>query len=57
MTILVFDIETIPDIESGKRLYDLEGLSDKEVAEVMFSRRRQETGGSTYPWSCHRPVN
>lgn len=46
MTILVFDIETIPDLETGKRLYDLEGLSDKEIAEVMFSRRRQETGGS-----------
>ena len=47
MTILVFDIETIPDLETGKRLYDLEGLSDREIAEVMFSRRRQETGGSS----------
>jgi predicted PolB exonuclease-like 3'-5' exonuclease len=47
MNILVFDIETIPDIESGKRLYDLEGLTDKEVAEVMFSRRRQETDGTS----------
>ena len=47
MNILVFDIETIPDIDSGKRLYDLDGLSDKEVAEVMFSRRRQETDGAS----------
>lgn len=47
MNILVFDIETIPDIESGKRLFNLEGLSDKEVAEVMFSSRRQETGGTS----------
>jgi len=47
MNILVFDIETVPDIESGKRLYDLDGLSDKEVAEVMFSRRRQETDGAS----------
>ena len=47
MNLLVFDIETIPDIESGKRLYNLQGLSDKEVAEVMFSQRRQETGGSS----------
>ena len=47
MNILVFDIETIPDIESGKRLYDLNGLTDKEVAEVMFSRRRQETDGNS----------
>lgn len=47
MNILVFDIETIPDVESGRRLYDLDGLTDKEVAEVMFSRRRQETDGSS----------
>jgi 3'-5' exonuclease len=47
MNILVFDIETVPDINSGKRLYDLEGLTDKEVAEVMFSRRRQETDGAS----------
>lgn len=47
MNILAFDIETVPDIKSGKRLYDLDGLSDKEVAEVMFSRRRQETDGAS----------
>lgn len=47
MNILVFDIETIPDIESGKRLFNLEGLSDYEVAEVMFSQRRQATIGES----------
>ncbi len=47
MNILTFDIETIPDVASGRRLYNLDGLSDKEVAEVMFSRRRQETDGAS----------
>lgn len=47
MNILVFDIETVPDIESAGRLYNLEGLSEAEAAEVMFSRRRQETGGQS----------
>lgn len=47
MNILVFDIETIPDVETGRRLFDLDGLSDKETAEVMFSRRRQETDGNS----------
>jgi len=47
MNILVFDIETIPDVDSGRRLFDLDGLSDKETAEVMFSRRRQETDGTS----------
>jgi len=48
MTTVVFDIETIPDIEGGKRLYGLEGLSDKDVASVMFHKRRQESGGSDF---------
>ena len=47
MNILVFDIETVPDVETGKRLYDLDGLTDKEVAEVMFTKRRQDTAGSS----------
>lgn len=47
MNILVFDIETIPDVESGKRLYNLSSLSDREAGEVMFTRRRQETDGNS----------
>jgi len=47
MNILVFDIETIPDVDSGRRLFGLDGLSDRETAEVMFSRRRQETDGAS----------
>ncbi|MGI9228629.1 MAG: 3'-5' exonuclease [Gammaproteobacteria bacterium] len=47
MTTLVFDIETVPDLESGRRLFDLDGLSDKEVAEVMFTKRRQETANAS----------
>src|SRR3990172_3592494 len=48
MNVFVFDIETVPDVEGGRRLYHLDGLSDKEVAEVMFHKRRQETGGSDF---------
>ncbi len=44
MNVLVFDIETVPDVEGGRRLYDLDGLSDKEVASILFHKRRQETG-------------
>ena len=47
MNTLVLDIETIPDVDSARRLYELEGLGDKEVAEVMFSQRRQATGGTS----------
>jgi predicted PolB exonuclease-like 3'-5' exonuclease len=44
MNCLVFDIETVPDVELGRRLFGLEGLDDAEVAKAMFARRRQETG-------------
>ncbi|RME36062.1 MAG: 3'-5' exonuclease [Gammaproteobacteria bacterium] len=47
MNILVFDIETIPDLEGGRRLFGLEGLGDEEVASAMFALRRQETGGQS----------
>ena len=48
MNIFVFDIETIPDVKTGRKLYKLEGLSDKEVADVMFHKRREETGDSDF---------
>jgi hypothetical protein len=41
---LVFDIETIPDVELGRRLHGLHGLSDAQVAKAMFALRRQKTG-------------
>jgi predicted PolB exonuclease-like 3'-5' exonuclease len=44
MTVLVFDIETVPDTDLGRRIYDLKDLSDEKVAEIMFTHRRQETG-------------
>lgn len=44
MNVLVFDIETVPDVASGRRLHGLDGLDDHDVANVMFHKRRQETG-------------
>lgn len=46
--VFVFDIETVPDVEAGRRLHGLDGLSDKEVANIMFHQRRQATGGSEF---------
>ncbi len=47
MYTLVFDIETIPDCEAGRKLFHLEG-TDAEVAEKMFALRREETGGNDF---------
>lgn len=49
MTILVFDIETIPDVEAGRRLYDLDGLSDADTASAMFALRRAKVGNDFLP--------
>ena len=40
----MFDIETVPDTDLGRRLYDLRDLSDEHVGQIMFTKRRQETG-------------
>ena len=48
MNILVFDIETVPDLDGGRRLHGLDGLSDEDVAKALFHLRAQETGGSEF---------
>ncbi len=51
MNVLVFDIETIPDVESGRKIYDLgdaDNLGDDDVARVMFNKRREQTGESEF---------
>ncbi len=48
MNVFVFDIETVPDVEGGRRLYGLDGVSDEEVGTIMFHKRRQETGSSEF---------
>jgi len=54
---MVFDIETIPDTDTGRRLYGLEGLTDEDVARAMFARRREQTGESEFlPIHLHRIV-
>jgi 3'-5' exonuclease len=58
MNCLVFDIETVPDVEFGRQLYGLADLSDAAVAKAMFSQRRASSGnGSDFlPPIQHRVV-
>jgi len=51
---MVFDIETIPDVDLGRRLLDMEAATDGEVAEAMFAARREETGAEFLPYEQHR---
>jgi predicted PolB exonuclease-like 3'-5' exonuclease len=51
-----FDIETIPDVELGRRLFGLDGLSDEDVATAMTFKRLQVTGSDFLPLHQHRIV-
>ncbi|MBI5136622.1 MAG: 3'-5' exonuclease [Nitrospirae bacterium] len=43
--IFVFDIETVPDLDAGRRLLDLPGASDAQVAEALKAYHLQVTDG------------
>jgi hypothetical protein len=53
--VLVFDIETVPDIAGLRRLHDMDGsLSDRDVAETAFQLRRQSHGNDFLPHYLQR---
>ncbi|HJP39151.1 MAG: 3'-5' exonuclease [Gammaproteobacteria bacterium] len=56
MNTMVFDIETVPDVELGRRLYPLAELDDHDVAKAMFFRRMQESGTEFLQHYQHRIV-
>ena len=56
MNCLVFDIETVPDVNLGRRLHDFGDLPDEEVAKAMMSLRRQRTGDEFLPHAQQRVV-
>jgi predicted PolB exonuclease-like 3'-5' exonuclease len=56
MNVLVFDIETIPDIEGGQRIYDLQGLDDKSTAKAMHHLQQQKTGSEFLPLYLHKII-
>ncbi len=53
--VLIFDIETIPDVPGLRRLHDLDPvLSDAEVAEMAFQQRRAQNGSDFLPHYLQR---
>ena len=56
MHCFAFDIETVPDTELGRKLWDLDGLSDKDVGNAMMFRQQQRTGSDFLPLHQHRVV-
>lgn len=58
MNVFAFDIETVPDVATGRRLLAVADLPDAEVAELMFQQQRRRSGGTSdfLPLAQHRVV-
>ncbi|MEM7304983.1 MAG: 3'-5' exonuclease [Pseudomonadota bacterium] len=57
MSILVFDIESIPDYESGRKIHKLgDDLSDKDVVKAMQHLQFQKSGSEFMPLHLQRIV-
>ena len=55
--VLVFDIETVPDVAGLRKLYGLgTDLADEQVAAMAFQRRRQATGNDFLQLHLQRVV-
>ena len=55
--VLVFDIETVPDVAGLRRLWSLpESMTDAQVAESAFAQRREKTGSDFLPLHLHRVI-
>jgi predicted PolB exonuclease-like 3'-5' exonuclease len=55
--VLAFDIETVPDTEGLRHVNGLpRDMSDADVAELAFQRRRQASGSDFLPLHLHRVV-
>jgi len=51
-----FDIETIPDVDFGRRMWNLDDLSDEDVGTAMTFMRQQATGSDFLPLHQQRVV-
>ncbi|MGB5353252.1 MAG: 3'-5' exonuclease [Woeseia sp.] len=56
MHCFAFDIETVPDVDFGRRMFNLDGLSDKDVGTALRFQRQQQTGSDFLPLHQHRIV-
>jgi predicted PolB exonuclease-like 3'-5' exonuclease len=51
-----FDIETVPDVDFGRRMWDLQDLSDEDIGTAMTFMRQQQSGSDFLPLHQHRVV-
>lgn len=56
MNVLIFDIETVPDLAAGRRYYEIPDLDDAQAVQAMQNIRRQETGHEFLALHFHQIV-
>jgi predicted PolB exonuclease-like 3'-5' exonuclease len=56
MNYLVFDIETIPDLDYGKQFLNLDGLEEADIGRAMFFQQLQKTGTEFLPLNLHKVI-
>jgi predicted PolB exonuclease-like 3'-5' exonuclease len=56
MNTLVFDIETVPDVELGRKLFDVHDLDDAGVAKIMQMKAKQARNSEVLPPHQQRVV-
>ena len=56
MSVLVFDIETVPDTKSGAQIYGLESLPEEDIARAMEHIQCQKTGTEFLSLHLHQVV-
>src|SRR3546814_3301069 len=54
--VLVFDIETIPDLDGGRRIMGLEQMNDAEVWAAMKTQRLAQKGNDFMPGHLQREI-
>ncbi len=56
MNIFVFNIKTIPDVDTARKIYELDNIDDSNVANIMFHKRRQQAGTEVLKLHLHKIV-
>lgn len=56
MNVFIFDIETIPDVETARKQHDFAGLSDEEVVTAITTLQRSHKGNDFLPLYMQRIV-
>ena len=54
--ILVFDIETVPDVEGWQRIHGFAGIDEEAATQAMTAQRQAEKGTDFQPQHLHRVV-